>query len=74
MFEKLSKYKDLEIEVTQMWHLKTTILPVVNGAFGMVAKTTPNYISQNPGALPLTELQKITLMGTTHILQKALSM
>ena len=29
-FEKLSKYKDLEIEVTKMWHFKTTTtLPVV---------------------------------------------
>ena len=38
--EKLSKYKDWEIEVTTMWHFKTTILPV-----GMVAKTSPNYVS-----------------------------
>ena len=38
IFEKLSKYADLEIEVTKMWHLKTTVLPVVIGAF-------PNYIS-----------------------------
>ena len=32
IFEKLSKYKDLEIEVTKMWHLKTATLPVVIGA------------------------------------------
>ena len=37
IFEKLSKYTALEIEVTKMWHLKTTALPVVIGAF-------PNYI------------------------------
>ena len=37
IFEKLSKYKDLQREVTKMWHLKTTALPVVIGAF-------PNYI------------------------------
>ena len=74
IFEKLSKYKDLEIEVTKMWHLKTTALPVVVGALGIVAKTTPNYVSQIPGAPSLTELQKITLMGTTHILRKVLSM
>ena len=35
IFEKLSKYKDLEIEVTKMWHLKTTTLPVVIGALGI---------------------------------------
>ena len=73
-FEKLCNYKDLEIEVTKMWHLKTTTLPVVFGTLGMVAKTVPNYVSQIPGALSLTELQKITLMSTAHILQKVLSM
>ena len=47
-FEKLSKYKNLEIEVTKMWHLKTTTLPVVTGALGIVVKTAPNYVSQIP--------------------------
>ena len=27
--EKLSKYKDLEIEVTKMWEMKTSIVPIV---------------------------------------------
>ena len=70
IFEKLSIYKDLAKKVTKMWHLKTTTLPVVVGALDMVAKTAPNYVSQIPGALSLTELQNITPMGTTHILRK----
>ena len=74
IFEKLSKYKDLQIEVTKMWHLKTTTLPVVIGALGVVAKTAPNYVSLIPGAPSFTELQKITLMDTAHILRKVLSM
>ena len=73
-FEKLSKYKDLEIEVTKMWHLKTKTLPVVISALGIVAKTASDYVSQIPGAPSLTELQKITLMGTAHILRQVLSM
>ena len=28
-FKKLSKYKDLEIEVTKMWKLKTKVILVV---------------------------------------------
>ena len=59
IFEKLSKYKDLETEVTKMWHLKTTTLPVFIGALGIVTKTAPNYVSQIPGTPSLTELQKI---------------
>ena len=68
IFEKLRKYKDLEVKVTKTWHLKTTTLPVVIGALGMVAKTALNYASQIPGA------PSLTLMGTTHILPKELSM
>ena len=68
IFEELSKYKNLEIVVTKMWHLKTTALPVDIGALGMVANTAPNYVLQISGARSLTELQNVTLMGTTHIL------
>ena len=73
IFEKLSKYKDLEIDITKLWHLKATTLSVVISALGIVAKTVPNHILQIPGP-SLTELQKITLMSTAHILQKVLSM
>ena len=31
-FQKLSKYKDLEIEVTKIWKLKTKFIPVATGA------------------------------------------
>ena len=58
IFEKLIKYKDLEIEFTKMWHLKTTTLPVIIGALGIVAKTAPNYVSQIPGAPSLIESKK----------------
>ena len=33
-FEKLSKYKDLEIEIAKMWKMKT--IPVIVGALGMI--------------------------------------
>ena len=38
IFKKLSKYKDLVIEVTKLWHVKTTTLPVVIGALALVEK------------------------------------
>ena len=47
---------------------------LVIGVLCMVANTAPNYVSQIPGAPSLTELQKVTLMGTAHILRKVLSM
>ena len=36
--EKKSKYKDLELEIQRMWHMKTVLVPVVVGAFGTVKK------------------------------------
>ena len=74
ILEKLNKYKDLEIEVTEVWQFKITTLSVVIGELGIVAKTARNYVSQIPGAPPLTKLQKITLMDIAHILGKVLSM
>ena len=32
----MSQYKDLQIETEKMWHLKTTILPVISGALSMI--------------------------------------
>jgi len=32
--EKLSIYKDLEIEVTRMWKVRIKIVPVITGALG----------------------------------------
>ena len=70
-FQKLSKYKDLEIEVTKMWKLKTKTILVVTGALGMIKKGTQNLIDQIPGKPPLREMQKIVLTSTAHILTKS---
>uniref|UniRef100_UPI00321971E2 hypothetical protein n=1 Tax=Escherichia coli TaxID=562 RepID=UPI00321971E2 len=58
-FQKLSKYKDLEIEIGKMWKLKTRTIPVVIGALGMVAKGADFYLSQIPGNPSMAEIQKI---------------
>ena len=73
-FQKLSKYKDLETEVTKMWKLKTKTIPVVISALGMIKKGTQNFMDQIPGKPSLQEMQKIVLTSTAHILRKVLSM
>ena len=71
--EKITKYKDLEIEMKRMWNMKETqTVPVVVGALGVVSKELNNHISKIPGNVNTDELQKITLLGTSHILRKTL--
>ena len=72
--EKLSKYKDLEIEVTKMWQIKTTVIPVIIGALGLVRKRMNDLLSKIPGKISIEEIQKIVLLGTSHILRRALSL
>ena len=71
--EKLSKYKDLEIEINRMWNMKTIVIPVVIGNLGMIRKTNDKWIKHLPGTPHIEMLQKITLLGTAHILRKVLS-
>ena len=44
--EKLSKYKDLEIEIERKWGMKATTIPVVRRALGLVKKGLEKYIQQ----------------------------
>ena len=63
--EKLSKYKDLEIEIERMWGMKATAIPVVIGALGLIKKGLEKYIQQIPGNIKIQELLKITPHGTS---------
>ena len=72
-FDKLSRYKDLQIEIERMWRLKKTVIPVIVGAIGMVKKGVLNHLKSIPGEPNLQEIQKIVLTSTSHILRKALS-
>ena len=72
-FGIISKYKDLEVEIERMWHLKPTLIPVNVGAHGTVKKGTDKYLQQIPGKPSLTEIQKIILTSTAHIPRNALS-
>ena len=72
-FGKISKYKDLEIEIEWMQHLKPTLMSAVVRALGKVKKRTNEYLQQIPGKPSLTEIQKVALTSTAHILRKELS-
>ena len=56
-----------------MWHLKPILIPAVVGAFGAVKRGTNKCLQQIPAKPTLTEIQKIALTSTAHILWKLLS-
>ena len=53
VFEKLSKCKDLDIQVEKMWHLNTKTIPVAVVALGRTKKGTGAYIEKISGSLSL---------------------
>ena len=70
--EKISKYRDLEIEVRRIWGVKTRIMPVVIGALGTMKNGFEKNLEMLPGLIRASEVQKTALLGTTHILRKFL--
>lgn len=71
-FEKL-RYKDLQIKVERMRKLKTSIIPIVAGALGLVKKGAAKHLEKISGKQNLAEIKNIVLTITSHILRKALS-
>jgi len=59
--EKLSKYKDLEIEIQRMWGMQTSVIPVIIGDLGKIRKTCEKWLREIPGDLNINEIQKIAL-------------
>lgn len=68
--EKISKYKDLQIEVQRMWNTKAKVVPVVIGSLGAIKKGFHKHLEQIPGKPSAYELQKIALQGSAHILRR----
>ena len=71
--EKLSKYKDLEIENEKMWGMNTTTIPVVLGTLGVAKKGMEKQINEIPGNISIQETQKCILLGIAHSLRRSLS-
>lgn len=71
--EKLSKYKELEIEINRMWEMKTETVPILIGTLGPMRKGMDNFIYSILGNINIQAAQKIAPLGKSHILIKMLS-
>jgi hypothetical protein len=56
-----------------MWNIKTRAIPVIIGATGTISKSFRKYVSSIPGNHQVRELQKTAILGTAHILRKAIT-
>ena len=71
--EKISKYKDLEIEITKIRRVKTEIVPVIVGELGFMSKGMEYNLEKISGAININELQKIILLETYSAHAKKIS-
>jgi hypothetical protein len=56
--EKISKYKDLTIEIQRTWIVKTRVMPVITGATRAISKSFRKYVSTIPEIHEVREIQK----------------
>jgi hypothetical protein len=56
-----------------MWNVKTRVIPVIIGATRTISKSFRKYLRNIPENHEVKELQKITILGTAHILRKVLT-
>ena len=71
--EKIEKYGDLKREIATMWGMKkVTVIPVVIGSLGAVAKEFDKWIEKIGIYLRAGHVQKTALVGTARILRKVL--
>ena len=59
--EKLSKNRDLEIEITKMWEMKTEIIPVVVGALGVIKKCSEKFVTRNGKYFTESPIHQLTV-------------
>jgi hypothetical protein len=66
--EKKLKYKSLCIQ--GIWNLECKIIPITNGATGMLVKYLRKNLEAIPGKHSIDLLQKTAILGTSHIIRK----
>jgi len=67
---KKLRFKSLCTEIQRTWNVKC--IPVITGATGIVTKVLKNNLEAIPGKHSVDSLQKIGILGTSHIIRKVL--
>ena len=71
--EKIQKYQDLKREISRIWQCrKVTIIPIVIGALGTIAKDFTNWLKKTDMEEYFSLMQNACLLGTAKIIRKVL--
>ena len=70
--EKEGKYLDLARELTKLWNMKVTIIPIVISAFGTVTKGLLKGLEDLEVGGRVETIQTTTLLRTARILRRVL--
>jgi hypothetical protein len=70
--EKKFKIQQFRYRDTANVELKCTIIPVIIGATGIATKSLRKNLEAVPGKHSIDLLQKTAILGTSHIIRKAL--
>jgi hypothetical protein len=68
--EKLSKYNDLEINISRKWKLGTKTVAVITGILATFREGLDHSLQVLSGPLSAIEPQKVILMSTAHSIGK----
>ena len=70
--EKKDKYLDLARELKNLWNMKVTIVPIVIGAFGTIAKRLLKGLEDLEVGGRVETIQMTALLRTARILRRVL--
>ena len=70
--EKKDKYLDIARELTKLWNMKGTIIPIVIGVFGTVTKGLLKELEDLEVGRRVETIQTTTLLRTARILRRVL--
>lgn len=70
--EKIDKYQDLAREISRLWGMSTTVVPIIIGDLGTITDRLTPFLSMLGVTLSFETIQKSALLGTAHILRKVL--
>ena len=70
--EKIEKYEDLRLEISKLWSVQTTVIPIIVGASGTITDRLTSFLAMVGVSLSFETIQKSALLGSAHILRKVL--